>query len=248
MSARDRVVTAAGRAIHAQNERVYAKSAGRHVFSRKPLGGNVTGLTYEERQNHPRRCTARRHDGEPCGKFATVGADICYAHGGWAPQVRRKGLLRKMVELDLQAQADAAFNVMLPPELHKLVAGGGRGNRKAPAPKPSEPPEPPEAPPEPAPTPEPQLPPLAGIATGPRRGEPALVIDVEEPPRRRKPAPPPPPTPSEDWSPACTANTPHSVATPPHTSTPHTPTPPTVPRLMTMEEAFEPPRRRGPRR
>lgn len=98
----------------------------------------MTGLTYEERQDHPRRCTARRHDGEPCGKFATVGASVCYAHGGWAPHIRRAGLIRRMVELDLQAQGEAALNVMLPQELHKLVGGGGRGNKKA-APEPAQP-------------------------------------------------------------------------------------------------------------
>ena len=132
----------------------------------------MVGLTYEERQDHPRRCTARRHDGEPCGKFATVGASVCYAHGGWAPHIRRAGLLRRMAELNAQAQYEAALNVMLPPELHKLVGGGGRGNKKAA--------------PETAPEPTPPAPPpaLAGIATGPRRpaGQPA-IIDADEPAR-----------------------------------------------------------------
>lgn len=90
-------------------------------------------LTYEERLDHPRRCTARRRDGEPCGKFSTVGASVCYAHGGWSPQVRRKALLRRMLELDRQAQGEAAFNILLPPEIHPLVGGGGRGHKKAPA-------------------------------------------------------------------------------------------------------------------
>ncbi len=100
----------------------------------------MTGLTYEERLDHPSRCTARRQDGEPCGKFATVGASVCYVHGGWAPHIRRAGLVRKMEELDAKAQYEAAINVLLPPELHKLVGGGGRGHKKAPAPEPVPPP------------------------------------------------------------------------------------------------------------
>ena len=91
---------------------------------------------YEDRMDHPSRCTALRQDGQPCGKFATVGASVCYVHGGWAPHIRRAGLVRRLVELDLKAQGDAALNVMLPQELHKLVAGGGRGNKKAPEPEP----------------------------------------------------------------------------------------------------------------
>lgn len=38
--------------------------------------------------DHPRRCTARRHDGEPCRRYAARGATVCRVHGGAAPQVQ----------------------------------------------------------------------------------------------------------------------------------------------------------------
>lgn len=31
---------------------------------------------------HPRRCTARRTDGEPCGRWAIAGGVVCPSHGG----------------------------------------------------------------------------------------------------------------------------------------------------------------------
>ncbi len=183
-------------------------------------------MTYEERQDHPRRCTARRHDGEPCGRFAIVGGTVCTTHGGAAPQVRRKALLRKMVELYQAAQGEAAFNVLLPPELHRLVAGGGRGHRKA----------------APEPPPKPSLPPLAGIATGPRRSTPALVIDADppsEPPAPKGPVKAPESRSPERTPPRRDDETPEENASS---------SGPQVPRLMTMEEAFAEPRRRIQRR
>ena len=179
-------------------------------------------MTYEERRYHPRRSTARRHDGEPCGRFAIVGGTVCTTHGGTAPQVRRKALLRRMSELDQEAQTEAAINVILPPELHRLVGGGGRGNRKA----------------APEPRPKPSLPPLAGIAKGPRRSNPALVIDVEpggDPPRAEGPGKAP-----ESRSPERPRPRRGDEPEPKNAS----PTGPQFPRLMTMEEAFTEPRRR----
>lgn len=38
--------------------------------------------------DHPRRCTARRHDGQPCRRYAARGATVCRVHGGAAPQVQ----------------------------------------------------------------------------------------------------------------------------------------------------------------
>lgn len=36
-----------------------------------------------------RKCRARRTDGHPCQGWAIVGATVCRAHGGAAPQVQR---------------------------------------------------------------------------------------------------------------------------------------------------------------
>jgi hypothetical protein len=173
-------------------------------------------MTYQERQNHPRRCTARRHDGQPCGRFAIVGGTVCTTHGGAAPQVRRKALLRKMYELDQEAQYEAAINVMLPPELHRLVAGGGRGHRKAA-----------KAAPEPTPTPA-----LDGIATRPRRSETALVVDAEltpktgsDPPARERPGKAPSADVGEMRRPFPSGDDDDDSA------------PPTGPQLATLEEA-----------
>lgn len=41
-----------------------------------------------------RRCRAHRSDGAPCGAYAIVGATVCRAHGGAAPQVRRAAARR----------------------------------------------------------------------------------------------------------------------------------------------------------
>ncbi|WP_156056304.1 hypothetical protein [Streptosporangium roseum] len=42
-----------------------------------------------------RRCTARRSsDGQPCEAYAMSGAAVCHAHGGRAPQTRRRAAER----------------------------------------------------------------------------------------------------------------------------------------------------------
>lgn len=40
------------------------------------------------------RCRARRTNGEPCANYAMMGATVCHAHGGRAPQVRAKAVER----------------------------------------------------------------------------------------------------------------------------------------------------------
>lgn len=51
----------------------------------------LNALTYEQRLNHPRRCTARRQrDGEPCGRFAIRGGVVCRLHGGATKHAQRK--------------------------------------------------------------------------------------------------------------------------------------------------------------
>lgn len=43
------------------------------------------------------KCTGRKNDGEPCGKYAVEGATVCEQHGGSAPQVKSAG--RKQASL-----------------------------------------------------------------------------------------------------------------------------------------------------
>jgi hypothetical protein len=62
------------------------------------------GLTYEQKLDHPRRCTAhRQRDGEPCGSFAMRGSSVCHIHGGAAPQTRRKAQIRWQAFEDMKA-------------------------------------------------------------------------------------------------------------------------------------------------
>lgn len=54
--------------------------------------------------DHPRRCTARRVDGEPCRRFAIKGGTVCRTHGGAAPQVVAKAKVRLQNAADLMAR------------------------------------------------------------------------------------------------------------------------------------------------
>lgn len=44
--------------------------------------------------DRPRKCRARRTDGQPCGCWAIRGGFVCRVHGGAAPQVRAKANVR----------------------------------------------------------------------------------------------------------------------------------------------------------
>lgn len=56
--------------------------------------------------DHPRRCTARKSNGDPCGRWAIAGGTVCPSHGGFAPQVRAAAARRLRAE-QLDADLDA---------------------------------------------------------------------------------------------------------------------------------------------
>lgn len=112
----------------------------------------LNALTYEQRLNHPRRCTARRQrDGKPCGRFAIRGGSVCRIHGGASPQVIAKAKERmgfaKAIMLERAVRGIAPDPSVSPADkrLAKAVAkqqgkpGPRRATRPAgpPAPKPA---------------------------------------------------------------------------------------------------------------
>lgn len=48
---------------------------------------------------HGTRCTSRKTNGDPCSRRAISGGTVCPAHGGNAPQVRRRAM-ENLLELD----------------------------------------------------------------------------------------------------------------------------------------------------
>lgn len=71
-------------------------------------GGNAnSGARYEQRLNHPRRCSAHSSiTGKPCGAYAVRGTlpPICKKHGGWAPAVRKRAQERLNLAAEKLAQ------------------------------------------------------------------------------------------------------------------------------------------------
>lgn len=73
--------------------------------------------------DHPRRCTARRHNGQPCRRYAARGATVCRTHGGAAPQVQAAAKRRLQQATD--ALAAQLLNIALDdgaPESVRLAA------------------------------------------------------------------------------------------------------------------------------
>jgi hypothetical protein len=60
--------------------------------AKKRMGPPPAG--YEARKDHPRRCTAKKSNGEPCTRMAITGGTVCPMHGGSTPQVRAKAAER----------------------------------------------------------------------------------------------------------------------------------------------------------
>jgi hypothetical protein len=141
-----------------------------------------------------------------------------------------------MIELDQNAQAEAAFNVLLPPELHRLVGGGGRGNRKA---------QKPAAPENPAP--EPTFTGIAKIRRAEHLANRDRDINDADPPSE-PPAPKGPVAAPESRSPERARPRRDDDRRDENASSTGPQNCPPEHRLMTMEEAFTPPRRQVPRR
>jgi len=68
---------------------------------------------------HPRKCQARKTNGDPCGRWAIEGGTVCPSHGGRAPQV--KAAAERQVEQAKAVKAAATFGLPVNVEPHAAL-------------------------------------------------------------------------------------------------------------------------------
>jgi hypothetical protein len=72
--------------------------------------------------DHPRRCVAHTHAGQPCRRYAARGGNVCRVHGGAAPQVVAKARERLSLAADIMARTLLGIAESAESEAVKLAA------------------------------------------------------------------------------------------------------------------------------
>lgn len=71
-------------------------------------------------ERHARKCTANRTNGTPCERWAIAGGTVCPAHGGRAPQVKRKA--RQRIDEAADRMAKRLLGIALDDDVPPAVA------------------------------------------------------------------------------------------------------------------------------
>lgn len=95
-----------------------------HAPARTPVSGRPTDLS--PRGSIPAtRCKAHNRLGEPCGRWAIIGGQVCSSHGGNSPQAQRgaQARIRELVAPALTVSERLLTDPDTPPAvLQRLVA------------------------------------------------------------------------------------------------------------------------------